>query len=95
MNLYFAKFTQANFIYPCRLFDLYATDVYSLPTQTSFDYLIRSRYLDFLRPFLLTDTDNLTKLIAQTWQASNNLLSLSQINVNLAETKIYSSILTK
>lgn len=78
-------------MYTGRLFDLYASDVYSVPTQKSFDYLVRSRYIDLMPPFLLTDTDTLKTLIVETWLESNNNLLMSQINVNLAEIKYYTS----
>ena len=79
-------------MYPCRLFDLYSSDIYSVPTQKSFDYLIKSRFIDLMPPFLLTDTDSLKKLILTTWLATNKNLQAIQVNVNLAEIKYYSSI---
>lgn len=73
---------------------MYTTDISNLPTQKSFDYLIRSHSIDLMQSNLITDQNSLINLITSTWQTSNNLQA-SQIKVNLGQIQLYASVFTK
>jgi hypothetical protein len=82
-------------IYPCDLVDLYLTNISSIPTDRSFDYMIKSRYLNIvpLDSRIVLDKNQLAQAIRYSWYIRNSqAINITQYDVILSEYGFYTSI---
>ncbi len=82
-------------VYPCQLINLYSNGLYSMPTSTPLDYMIKARYLNIISPNsdIVVYTMNVLKRIQYAWY-TNNLkanLNLTQFVVTFADAQLYTS----
>jgi hypothetical protein len=82
-------------IYPCELKELYAVNISSLPTTISFDYVIKSRYIDLVLPNAntVTDMSTLNAAINSVW-ASLNRLNQTRVEIKFGDSYFCTSLIS-
>lgn len=84
-------------MYPCELIDLYLSDLSGVPNDKSFDYFIKSRYIDIEYGNIALNTTKIVNTIQSVWftKNKNRGIDATQIEVKLADLGFYTSIFKK
>lgn len=96
-RVYYSFYVNNQLVYPCELVDLYLSNATSVPNLKAFDYMIKTRFIDFEYENIVINETKLENTIQTLWfnKSFSRGVNQTQIKVQIDQSSFYTSVFKK